>query len=233
MAPTQWKLMWPLCRLVMGWRLTLQLAQGYVVLAAHGAKVPVRLLKGSNQSLKSQIFKQAHVDELLQALHHVVSTRGTVGQKCQAMRWRVKQGLPTSPKGMVRKATDMWLLLSECCLARGQTSDCCRLGDPVKGHYGGQVAAPVFSKVAASSMRLLEGAAARGSRLTEQSTLKVSVLLEGIVEVPDLFDTLIQDVTIDSREVVLKLIAIPGEVTDGRDYLKQAVEKGAIHRGGG
>ncbi len=140
---------------------TLQLAQAYNVLANHGAKLPIHLLaqKGEPQ-IPEAVFDAKHVDALLESLHQVVSSTGT-GSFAQVPGYEVAGKTGTAyiagAKGYDENARHyMASFVGMLPYPDPELVIAVVIRDPVKGHYGGQIAGPVFAKVASSVMRFVE-----------------------------------------------------------------------------
>ena len=140
---------------------TLQLAQAYAVLANHGVKVPLSLFVVKDPPKGEQIFAREQVDQLLASLHEVVKAGGT-GRRARVQGYQVAGKTGTAyiagPNGY-NEQTHRYVASFVGMLPWPDPSIVILvvLRDPKKGHYGGQVAAPVFANIAARTMRLFGG----------------------------------------------------------------------------
>ncbi|MET0085992.1 MAG: penicillin-binding transpeptidase domain-containing protein [Sedimenticola sp.] len=136
----------------------LQLARAYAVLAADGVRYPVSLLRLEEKPRGERVMSAGVARDVRRMLKAVVSTEGTAPEAAVA-------GYQVAGKtGTVKKITssgyseDKYLAVfagmapvSDPRLVMVVMIDEPRAGE----YYGGQVAAPVFSKVMAGALRLL------------------------------------------------------------------------------
>ncbi|MES9868678.1 MAG: penicillin-binding transpeptidase domain-containing protein [Sedimenticola sp.] len=136
----------------------LQLARAYAVLAADGIRYPVSLLRLEERPRGERVMSVGVARDVRRMLKAVVSTKGTAPEAAVA-------GYQVAGKtGTVKKITssgyseDKYLAVfagmapvSDPRLVMVVMIDEPRAGE----YYGGQVAAPVFSKVMAGALRLL------------------------------------------------------------------------------
>jgi cell division protein FtsI (penicillin-binding protein 3) len=136
----------------------LQLAQAYAILAGHGEKMPVSLLKLRQDPQAVQIMPRKVADEVVQMLHHVVLPGGT------AHRARVKNYFVAGKTGTVHEVGKNGyegghykaIFAGLAPLTSPRLVMVVIVDDPKGGeYYGGEVAAPVFSRVMADAMRLM------------------------------------------------------------------------------
>jgi cell division protein FtsI (penicillin-binding protein 3) len=140
---------------------TLQLAQAYAVLANHGVKLPLSLFPVQTPPKGVRVFDRALVDQLLVALHEVVDADGT-GKKARVPGYQVAGKTGTAyiagangyDEGAHRYVASFAGMLP---WPNPRIVMVVVVRDPKKGHYGGQIAAPVFAKVAARTMRFFGG----------------------------------------------------------------------------
>ena len=138
---------------------TLQLASAYQVLASGGVQLPVSFIKVREVPVGKQVIPTQTAAQILKMLTAVVTREGT-GQRAAVSGYHV-----AGKTGTVHKAVsggyseDRYLSL----FAGIVPADNPRLAmvvviDEPKGgqYYGGQVAAPVFSRVMAGTLRLLD-----------------------------------------------------------------------------
>ncbi len=134
-----------------------QLAQAYAVLGAHGVKRPLTLLKQEEQALGEQVLSQKVSQQVVAMMETVVGEGGT-GQKAKVEGYRIAGKTGTARKAKNGGYGDEYAVffagiapVSEPKIAMVVFVDEPKSED----YYGGQVAAPVFSKVAAETLRLL------------------------------------------------------------------------------
>ncbi len=137
---------------------TLQLAQAYSVIANHGALVPVSLLKLQQQPQSYQVIRDDVAKDIVKMLETVVEHAGT-GRRAGVPNYHVAGKTGTayiagqhgydkhryigSFVGMA-PATDPQLVIAVV------------IHEPQGQHFGGLVAAPAFSKVMTSALRILD-----------------------------------------------------------------------------
>jgi len=136
----------------------LQLAQAYSVLAADGILHPVSLLRQERKPEGKRVMSRATAVAMRKMLESVVSAKGTAPAAAVA-RYRVAGKTGTVKKSIAGGYADDRYLAVFAGLA--PVSDprlamVVMLNEPSTGKfYGGQVAAPVFSKIMAGALRLL------------------------------------------------------------------------------
>ena len=142
---------------------SIQLARAYAVIANHGVKQPISLLRLADQSVVSEarttdVVSSATADEVLRLMQGVAETGGT-GIKAAIKGYSVAGKTGTTHKvgdlgyeGSRYRASFAGIVpASSPRLVAIVTID-----DPAGDHYfGGDVAAPVFSRVMASALRLM------------------------------------------------------------------------------
>ncbi|MEE8321502.1 MAG: penicillin-binding transpeptidase domain-containing protein [Gammaproteobacteria bacterium] len=137
----------------------LQLAQAYAVLAADGMMNPVSFIKASDQ-LKGHRVMPASVALQVRKMLEAVVLEGGTGRRAAVRGYRV-----AGKTGTVHKSTrggyseDRYLsLFAGMAPASHPRFAMVVIIDEPGGeqHYGGQVAAPVFSRVMAGALRLLD-----------------------------------------------------------------------------
>jgi len=136
---------------------TLQLARAYAALANGGRLPDVTFLKRANQVSNERVFSEATIKPLQLMLEKVVSDRGT------APLARVNGYRVAGKTGTVKKAgaggysDDRYqtLFAGFAPVSSPQMAMAIMIDDPAgEQYYGGQVAAPVFSKVMSGVLRL-------------------------------------------------------------------------------
>ncbi len=136
----------------------LQLAHAYLVLAADGVSFPVSLLRQDKPVRGKRVFKASTARILRSMLEDVVSSEGT------APAAAIKGYRVAGKTGTVRKsisggyADDRFVSVFAGMAPAGNPRlvAVVMINEPSAGkYYGGQVAAPVFSKVMGGALRLL------------------------------------------------------------------------------
>lgn len=134
-----------------------QLAQAYAVIGAGGVKRPVSLLKQSSEVPEDRVISEEVASQVLSMLERVTQTGGT-GTKAQVPGYRV-----AGKTGTVHKAVSggydnhryQALFAGVAPVDNPRIALVVVIDDP-KGnqYYGGDVAAPVFSRVMSGLLRL-------------------------------------------------------------------------------
>ncbi len=136
----------------------LQLAQAYSVLAADGILRPVSLLRQEQPPEGQRVMSRATAVAMRKMLESVVSTEGTAPAAAVA-RYRVAGKTGTVKKSIAGGyAEDRYLAVFAglAPASNPRLAMVVMLNEPSAGEfYGGQVAAPVFSKIMAGALRLL------------------------------------------------------------------------------
>ena len=140
---------------------TLQLARAYAILANHGERIPVSLLKLDTVPAADKVLSRKISNEVVEMLKAVISGKEGTGHLAQVSGYTVAGKTGTAyiagPNGYDKKkyvgdfvgiapATNPQLVIAVV------------IRDPhdKKGlHFGGDIAAPVFAKVMAASLRIL------------------------------------------------------------------------------
>lgn len=135
-----------------------QLTQAYAILANHGVKYPMSLLKFNHPSEGVRVFNQKSVDELLIMLEAVLKAGGT------ATHGNVAGYRVAGKTGTVRlvgkygyeKHRYNSLFVGIAPVSQPRLVIAVILNDPRgKYYYGGDIAAPVFSNIMSGTLRLL------------------------------------------------------------------------------
>lgn len=135
-----------------------QLAQAYAVVAAGGKKRPVSLLRVDAMPPTEQVVAERYTQDIMRMLQKVVSQEGT------ARRARIDAYPVAGKTGTVHKAEkggyaeDRYIasFVGIAPANKPRIVTVVVIDEPSKEKYfGGQVAAPVFAKVAAGALRLL------------------------------------------------------------------------------
>ncbi|QBQ53422.1 peptidoglycan D,D-transpeptidase FtsI family protein [Nitrosococcus wardiae] len=137
---------------------TLQLARAYAALGTGGELKPVSFLYQEQAVSGRQVWSESTVSALLSMLEEVVSEGGT-GEKAHVPSYRVAGKTGTVKKAIRGGYADeryVSLFAGLIPASRPRLAAVVLIDEPQgKIYYGGQVAAPVFSRVMIGAMRLL------------------------------------------------------------------------------
>lgn len=135
-----------------------QLAEAYAVLANHGVKLPVSLIKPDQLSNGQQVMKPAIANEVVHLLESVLAKGGT-GETANVPGYRVAGKTGTSNMVGVhgyQKNNYTASFVGIAPVAHPQLVVVVIIHDPQgKKHHGGSVSGPVFSKIMEASLRTL------------------------------------------------------------------------------
>jgi len=136
----------------------LQLAQAYAILGAEGVKRPVTFLK-QNGVVEGQRVIEPHVARQVLDMLKTVVTEGS-GKKAQVLGYQIAGKTGTAQKvnfdgGGYHEGSHIAVFAGLAPASHPRFAIVIMIDDP-KGeeHYGSQVAAPVFSKIASGALRL-------------------------------------------------------------------------------
>jgi len=136
----------------------LQLAQSYAALGGHGLQRPVSLLKIEQEPIARRIIKAETADAVLRMMESVVQDGGT-GTKAAVSNYRIAGKTGTSRKagvGGYGEARYAAVFAGLAPASKPRFAMAVVVDEPNAGqYYGGQVAAPVFSKIASGALRIL------------------------------------------------------------------------------
>ena len=136
----------------------LQLAQAYAVIAGGGLQRPVSLLRIEQAPIARRVIKPQTASAVLSMLEAVVGTEGT-GRRAAVAGYRVAGKTGTVKKfapGGYAEDRYMALFAGIAPATRPRLAVVVVIDDPTNGeYYGGDVAAPVFSRIVEGSMRIL------------------------------------------------------------------------------
>ncbi len=136
----------------------LQLAQAYAVIAAGGLQRPVSLLRLEQPPIARRIIKAQTANSVLSMLEAVVGAEGT-GQQAAVGGYRVAGKTGTVKKfapGGYAEDRHTALFSGIAPATRPRLAVVVIIDDPsTDKHYGGEVAAPVFSRVVGGALRIL------------------------------------------------------------------------------
>jgi len=136
----------------------LQLAQAYAVLAADGIRRPVAFLKDSDVTEERRVMPQQVARQVVAMLEQAAGPEGTA-PLAQIAGYRVAGKTGTVHKSVAGGYSDNKYLSVFAGMAPASDPRLVMvvmIDEPGNGkHYGGQVAAPVFSRVISGALRLL------------------------------------------------------------------------------
>ncbi|MCP4790270.1 MAG: penicillin-binding protein 2 [Gammaproteobacteria bacterium] len=137
----------------------MQLAAAYSVLASHGLKRPVSLLKLDAAPEAERIMPEQQAQQVV-AMMETVTNLGGTGTRAQVPSYRVagKTGTVHKPGKSGGYEDDAYAaIFAGMAPASRPRLVCVVVVDQPQGeqYYGGEVAAPVFSRIMAESLRLL------------------------------------------------------------------------------
>jgi cell division protein FtsI (penicillin-binding protein 3) len=136
----------------------LQLAQAYAVLAADGMITPISFLKISEPVAGKRVMSESVARQVRKMLESVIQKQGT-GKRAAVRGYRVagKTGTVHKPtRGGYSEDRYLSLFAGMAPASHPRFAMVVVLDEPAGSeYYGGQVAAPVFSKVMAGALRLL------------------------------------------------------------------------------
>lgn len=137
----------------------LQLANAYMVLANNGVRRDITVLDGDNRVPGMQVMQPEVANRILRMLQGVVQAGGT-GAGAATMAYQVVGKTGTAKKlkaGIYQDDAYIALFSGVAPLSDPQIVVAVIVDDPRKnGVYGGQVAAPVFSRVVSRVLRYLD-----------------------------------------------------------------------------
>jgi len=134
-----------------------QLAQAYAVLGAQGVKRPLSLLKQNKVVMGEQVLSRKVSQRVIAMMETVVSEGGT-GQKAKVEGYRIAGKTGTARKAKNGGYSDEYAVFfaGVAPVSNPKIAMVVFVDEPKSEEfYGGQVAAPVFAKVASEALRLL------------------------------------------------------------------------------
>jgi len=149
-----------LATLAFGYGMTvtpLQLAQAYAILGAGGVKYPVSFLKQEETPPGERVVDTMIARQVVDMLSRVVSEGSGVRAQVVGYHTAGKTGTTRkiSPKGGYEENSHVAVFAGLAPASHPKFSIVVMIDDPQgKEYYGSQIAAPVFSKVAAGALRL-------------------------------------------------------------------------------
>lgn len=134
-----------------------QLAQAYAVLGAHGVKRPLSLVKTDKTESGEQVINSSIAQQVVEMMETVVNEGGT-GQKAGVKGYRIAGKTGTARKAIGGGYGDEYSVFFAgiAPVSDPKIAMVVFVDEPgSEDYYGGQVAAPVFAKVAGDTLRLL------------------------------------------------------------------------------
>ena len=136
----------------------MQLAQSYLTIASGGVRRQVNLIRGLPRASEERVFEESHVASLLHMMEGVASSKGTA-PKAQVPGFAVAGKTGTSRKvtsGAYDDTRHVALFAGIAPSRDPQVVVVVIINEPLGEHVGGgEVAAPVFSRILARSLRIL------------------------------------------------------------------------------
>ena len=136
----------------------LQLAQAYSIIGSGGLQRPISLLRLDQPAISRRVIKADTAESVLSMLETVVGSKGT-GQKAGVAGYRVAGKTGTVKKfapGGYAENRYMALFSGIAPASQPRLAVVVMIDDPSSGeYYGGEVAAPVFSRVVEGALRIL------------------------------------------------------------------------------
>jgi len=134
-----------------------QLAQAYTILGANGMKRPISLLKLDEAPVGERVISKSATRQVVKMMETVVNEGGT-GQKASVKGYRIAGKTGTARKAAAGGYGDDYTVFFAgiAPVSDPKIAMVVFVDEPgTEDYYGGQVAAPVFAKVAADTLRLL------------------------------------------------------------------------------
>ncbi len=137
---------------------TLQLAHAYSVLASGGIKHPIRMIKSDEPIVSERVMKPQLVANVMKILESVTQQGGS-GTRAQVSGYRVA-GKTGTAHIAGKHGYDMDRVISSFVgivpVSKPKFVTAVVIYEPKPSHFGGLVAAPVFSKVMTGALRILD-----------------------------------------------------------------------------
>ena len=136
----------------------LQLAQGYAVIAADGVRRPVTLLRRDEPVAGTRVLSAAVARDLRGLLEAALNEGGASGALVRGYRVAGKTGtVRKSEAGGYALDRHVAVFAGIAPVSRPRIVTVVVIDEPTRGgYYGGEVAAPVFGRVVAGALRLLD-----------------------------------------------------------------------------
>ncbi len=135
----------------------IQLAQAYAILGSHGLRRPLSLLKTHDKPVAERVLTELATSQVISMMETVVKEGGT-GQKASVKGYRIAGKTGTARKAIAGGYGDEYTVFFAgiAPVSHPKIAMVVFVDEPGSdNYYGGQVAAPVFAKVAADTLRLL------------------------------------------------------------------------------
>ncbi len=135
----------------------IQLAQAYAILGSHGIKRPLSLVKLEQSPNGERVLDEGVASEVVSMMETVVNEGGT-GQKASVKGYRIAGKTGTARKAIAGGYGDEYTVFFAgiAPVSNPKVAMVVFVDEPgSEDYYGGQVAAPVFAKVASDTLRLL------------------------------------------------------------------------------
>ncbi len=237
----------------------LQITHAYAPFAANGVFMPASIYKLDKPGVGQQVMSPDTVRAVLHMMEAVVQAGGT-GEKAMVDGYRVAGKTGTAYKfidGQYRNDRYLTSFIGVAPASHPRLVVAVQIDEPKIDDSGGRAAAPVFSKVMAESLRLLDvppdnlpgikqagqkpapvqprtaTSAATLSTINRRrgnmkNALSLRVLLAGIVESAP--DVRVTGLTLDNRHIQpgMAFVALRGTRQHGLSYAEAAVRAGAV-----
>jgi cell division protein FtsI (penicillin-binding protein 3) len=134
-----------------------QLAHAYSVLGAHGIKRPLSLIKQNETVESERVIDKKFAEQVVLMMETVVNKGGT-GQQASVEGYRIAGKTGTARKAVAGGYGDDYTVFFAgiAPVSNPKIAMVVFVDEPAsENYYGGQVAAPVFAKVASDTLRLL------------------------------------------------------------------------------
>jgi len=134
-----------------------QLAQAYAILGAHGIKRPLSLVKLNQIAVGERVVDETAARQVVNMMETVVEDGGT-GQQASVKGYRIAGKTGTARKAFAGGYGDDYSVFFAgiAPVSDPKIAMVVFVDEPgSENYYGGQVAAPVFAKVASDALRLL------------------------------------------------------------------------------
>ena len=136
----------------------LQLAHAYSILASGGIKHPIRMIKSDEPIVSERVLDSKIVSEVMSILE-TVTQKGGSGTRAQVSGYRVA-GKTGTAHIAAKHGYDMSRVISSFVgivpVSKPKFVTAVVIYEPKPSHFGGLVAAPVFSKVMTGALRVLD-----------------------------------------------------------------------------
>ncbi len=219
-----------------------QMARGYTVFASDGELKPATLFKGSGPVAGKPVLKPETARAVRRMLEMAVQPGGTA-PKAQVPGYRVAGKTGTAHKLEGRGYTNKYIssFVGFAPVSKPRLVVAVMLDEPSAGqHYGGTVAAPVFSAVMGAALRMMGVPTRRAGRQRDPAAARqrnprgnlMPAAQQLAFDVPALLarlGTVPRRITADSRDVRRgdAFAAFPGSQSDGRTFIGDALGRGA------